>query len=162
MAWTTVKSGGWVKNSETTAIADTAAGANSLNDSSIISCKGLGKVMVKADEDATATVGITAKLYYSLSDGLNGVVGGIGADPSSSADEPEIWTEVEVGGALADNTLAVVDIPENAARVKVEYSADPVGGAISSHAGMATELWAEVTKSDTGFSVSGSIGADPS
>jgi hypothetical protein len=161
MAWTTVKSGGWLKSSETTAIADTSDGNTSLNDSSILSVVGAGRVLVKADEDATATVGISAKLYYTMDDALNGAIGGVGADPSSPGASEVTWVEAEVGGALSDNLLAAVNIPENARRVKVEYSAAPVGADISSHAGMGTEIWVSGLDSSEGFDIEG-IGADPS
>ena len=162
MGWTITKSDGWTKYAETTAIKDTDDGATNTMDSSIVSARG-ANVLVKADEDATATVGISAKCYYTLSDGLNGAVGGVGVDPSSgNADQAVEWVEAEAEGDLADNELATITIPKRASRVKVTYTAAPDGGAISGHAGMGTEIWIDTPKSDAGFSISGAIGADPS
>ena len=161
MAWTITQNGGWLKHAETTAIPDVADGETDTSDSPEVPVTGVKRVMVKADEDSTSTVAISAKLYYTLDDAVSSI-GGVGADPTAAGTTGTVtWVEAELGGALADNTLAMVDVPSRAKKVKVQYAMAPVGAAISSHAGMGTEIHAELLDSSLGFEIGG-IGADPS
>ena len=166
MAFAFSKEDGYIKASESITLAAVANGATSVTAGTALAIKGKGMVFAKADEDDSDTVGISAKLQYSM-DSSSISIGGIGADPSSRALGSQTWIDAKAtdgeassSGAMADNSLEAFMIPKKAEYVRILFSQSPVGAAGVTPS-QATEIWCDGSQSGIGFSVSG-IGLDPS
>ena len=165
MAFAYSKEDGYIKASESVTLSAVADGASADTAGSSLPVKGKGMVFAKADEDATETVGISAKVQYTM-DSSSISIGGIGADPSSRALGSQTWIDAKAtegdasSGAMADNTLEAFIIPKKAEYVRILFSQSPVGAAGATPS-QTTEIWCDGSNSGIGFSISG-IGADPS
>ena len=166
MAFAYSKEDGYIKASESVTLSAVADGASADTAGSSLPVKGKGMVFAKADEDATETVGISAKLQYTM-DSSSISIGGIGADPSSRALGSQTWIDAKAtegnasaSGAMEDNTLEAFVIPKKAEYVRILFTQAP-NGAAGATPSQATEIWCDGSNSGIGFSISG-IGADPS
>ncbi len=161
MAFTYAKQDGYVKATETITVAANSSGGNVETSGSSLPCTNAKIVLAQVDEDTN----ITAKIEYTMDSGQDVTVGGIGADPSAALSSSTMtWYEAKATegnaetGAAGDDTLEAYILPKNAQYVKVVMiAANGYGGGSE-----ATELWLDGTNSSIGFSISGSLGADPS
>ena len=161
MAFTYAKEDGYVKATETITVAANSSGGNVETSGSSLPCTNAKIVLAQVDEDTN----ITAKIQYTMDSGQDVTVGGIGADPSAALSSGSMtWYNAKAtdGNAetvgSADDILEAFIVPKNAQYVRITYTADNGYGGSTE----ATELWLDGTNSSIGFSISGSLGADPS
>ncbi len=154
MAWTTVASNGWIKNSELITVVD----ADGPYNSSALSVLGSGGSIMTSVEEETGLVG---SIQYSTDDTVIAAIGGVGADPSAALSSlPQVWVDLEVGANVGTSTLETFILPQSARQVRVQYTV--TAGDYAGDLGHAVDIYTDEKKSDEGFSISGSIGADPS
>lgn len=166
MAFAFSKEDGYIKASESVTLGAVADGGTTVTAGTALAIKGKGMVFAKANEDDGDTVGISAKLQYSM-DSSSISIGGIGADPSSRALGSQAWIDAKAtegeassSGAMGDDLLEAFVIPKKAEYVRILFSQSPTGAAGATPS-QATEIWCDGSQSGIGFSVSG-IGVDPS
>ena len=166
MAFTFSKTDGYIKASESVKLSAVADGASANTAGTSLAIKGKGMVFAKADEDSGATVGISAKLQYTM-DSSAISIGGIGADPNGRELGSQTWVDAKAtegnasaSGAMQDDTLEAFIIPEKAEYVRILFTQAP-DGAAGATPSQTTEIWYDGSQSGIGFSISG-IGADPS
>ena len=145
MAWTIARQDdGMLKYTETPG----AVSAGTPGYSSDIPLNGADSIQFLVDEVTNSTVTLEYAKY-----GAGITVGGIGADPSASGSQTQSWVAAS-DTDIADNALDLKLVNSDKARLKITSASGDVTQALA--------FYVRGTDSSDGFSISGSVGADPS